>query len=101
MTIALVFGPIAASIFSTDESYVPNSTSTKTGTNLFCNIGLTVVGKPAAAVITSSPSFRALFPNREDVRAVTARRFAEEPELHNIACFMPITFANFFSNSSA
>ena len=31
------------------------STSTKTGTRPFCKMGLTVVGKPAATVMTSSP----------------------------------------------
>jgi hypothetical protein len=29
--------------------------STKTGVSPFCTIGLTVVGNPAATVITSSP----------------------------------------------
>ena len=35
--------------------YVGSVTSTKTGTRPFWTIGLTVVGKPAATVITSSP----------------------------------------------
>ena len=39
--------------------YVGMSTSTKTGTAPFWMIGLTVVGKPAATVMTSSPGFDA------------------------------------------
>ncbi|CAB4808736.1 unannotated protein [freshwater metagenome] len=35
MTIARVFGEIAACIFSAVASYVPNSQSMKTGINLF------------------------------------------------------------------
>ena len=54
--------------------------STKTGTAPNCAIGLTVVGKPAATVITSSPFLIALVPSFGDVSVENATRFAEEPE---------------------
>jgi hypothetical protein len=38
------------------------------------------VGKLAATVITSSLGFNAFSPNKSEVRELTARRFAEEPE---------------------
>ena len=52
-----------------------------TGTAPTCTIGATVVGNPAATVITSSPGLR----RREsgslaEVRAEIATRLAEEPE---------------------
>jgi hypothetical protein len=43
-------------------------------------MGLTVVGNPAATVITSSPGFNCLSPSSGDVSAVNAKRFADEPE---------------------
>jgi hypothetical protein len=43
--------------------------------------GATVVGKPAATVITSSPLKICLSPSKGEVKAINARRFAEEPEL--------------------
>ena len=48
--------------------------------------GLTVVGKPAATVITSSPGRSRRSPSFGEVRADSARRLAEEPELHSRAC---------------
>ena len=56
-------------------------TSTKTGTRLFCRIGLTVVGNPAAQVMTSSPGLSALARSIGEVSAVIASRLADEPEL--------------------
>ena len=54
----------------------------KTGTNPFCKIGATVVGKPAAQVMTSSPAnslfFSGIF---ELVRADNASKLAEEPDV--------------------
>ncbi len=64
-------------------------------------IGATVVGKAAATVMTSSPFFIFLSPSFEDVRAMNARRFAEEPELVREQCFTPRKSANSFSNLSA
>ncbi len=64
-------------------------------------MGLTVVGKPAATVITSSPSFSARSFKRGDVSAVSASRLALEPELQSSACFMPMTWAKSVSNCSA
>ena len=68
---------------------MPSSTSTKTGTSPLSTIGLTVVGKPAATVITSSPGCRRRSPSFGEVRAETASRFADEPELQRIACRTP------------
>ncbi len=48
-------------------------------------IGLTVVGKPAATVITSSPGLSRRSPSFGEVRAVTASRSADEPELTSVA----------------
>ena len=44
-------------------------------------MGATVVGNPAAAVMTSSPGLIWRGPSFELVRAAQARRLAEEPEL--------------------
>ncbi len=60
-------------------------------------IGLTVVGNPAATVMTSSPGFNRRFPSRGEVRALTASRLADEPELTRRACWTPMNAANFFS----
>ena len=65
-----------------------------------CTIGLTVVGKPAATPITSSPFWIARSPNLEEVRVENATRFAEEPEFTVIRCLTPINSANFFSKRS-
>ncbi len=66
--IALVFGETAASILADSILWVGTSTSTNTGIAPNCIIGLTVVGKPAATVITSSPGLIALSPSLGDVR---------------------------------
>ena len=68
-------------------TYVPSSTSTNTGTARFWMIGLTVVGKPAATVMTSSPGRSRRSPSSGDVSALRATRFAEEPELTSIAAW--------------
>ncbi|OIQ75747.1 hypothetical protein GALL_425800 [mine drainage metagenome] len=47
----------------------------------FCSMGFTVVGKPAATVMTSSPGFSARVPSLCEVSAVKANRFADEPEV--------------------
>ncbi len=44
-------------------------------------IGLTVVGKPGATVITSSPGLTRRFPSFGEVSAESATRLADEPEL--------------------
>ncbi|CAM5444568.1 hypothetical protein SCALM49S_05933 [Streptomyces californicus] len=72
--------------------------STKTGTRPFWMIGLTVVGNPAATVITSSPGRSLRSPSTGEVRAVSARRFAEEPELVRCALRSPSRRANADSN---
>ena len=53
--IALVRGVIAASTRAGSMVKLIGSMSTNTGTRPFWKIGLTVVGKPAATVMTSSP----------------------------------------------
>ena len=55
-------------------------TSTNTGTAPYWIMGLTVVGKPQATVMTSSPRFTRRSPRRGEVRVMKAIRLAEEPE---------------------
>ena len=55
----------------------------------FWIIGLTVVGKPEAAVIISSPLFIFVSPKLSENKELKATRFAEEPELTGIVCFIP------------
>ena len=57
------------------------SISMNTGMAPICTIGLTVVGKPQATVITSSPGLIALSPSSGEVSAVMASRLAELPLL--------------------
>src|SRR5579872_1838044 len=64
-------------------------------------MGLMVVGKPAATVITSSPGLSRRSPNFGDVRALMARRLADEPELTKDAQRTPTKRASLRSNSSA
>src|SRR5947207_430688 len=64
-------------------------------------MGLTVVGKPAATVMTSSPGKRRRLPSLGEVRALTARRLAEEPELTSEAQRTPRNRASLRSKSSA
>src|SRR6516162_48990 len=64
-------------------------------------IGLIVVGKPAATVITSSPGFSLRSPSFGEVRALTATRLADEPELTREAERTPTKRASFLSNSLA
>src|SRR5580698_6472564 len=64
-------------------------------------IGFKVVGKPAATVMTSSPGLSRLSPSLGEVRALTARRFAEDPEFTSDAERTPTNRANLRSNSFA
>ena len=98
--IAFVRGVTAASMASTAGTYVPNSTSTNTGTARFWMIGLTVVGKPAATVITSSPGRKRRSPSDGESSALKATRLAEEPELTNSAVSSSIRAASPASNPS-
>jgi len=61
-------------------------------------MGLTVVGKPAATPMTSSPFFIALSPSLGDVNVLNATKFAEEPELTVMTCLTPINSASLASN---
>ena len=79
--------------------YVGMWTSTNTGTRLFWMIGLTVVGNPAATVITSSPGLKPRSPSLGEVRHDRASRLAEDPELTSRACRTPNRAANLRSNS--
>ena len=61
--------------------HVPISQSKNTGVKPSVTIGLIVVGKPAATVITSSPYLTCLTPSLYDIREDNAIKFALEPEL--------------------
>ena len=63
---------------------------------LFCIIGFTVVGKPAATVATSSPSLICLSPSVGEQRVLNAIKLAEEPELTVIRCLTPKNLESFF-----
>src|SRR6266446_10579876 len=62
--------------------------------------GFTVVGNPAATVITSLPGLRALSPSLGEVRDANARRLAEAPEFEVSANRTPRNLANLFSKAS-
>src|SRR2546430_3985442 len=64
----------------------------------FWMIGLTVVGNPAATVMTSSPRRSRWSPSSRWVSAVMASRFADEPELRRSAQPRPSARANSGSN---
>ncbi len=96
--IALVFGEMAASIFEASMLCVARSTSTKTGTAPNCRIGFTVVGKPAATPMTSSPGLTARSPRRSEVSVENATRFADDPELTVIKYLTPRNAARRSSN---
>ena len=74
--------------------------STNTGMAPYCIIGVTVVGKAHATVMTSSPRFIRRSPNKGDVKAKNANKLADEPEFVNEQYFEPIHLAKRFSNSS-
>ena len=61
------------------------STSTNTGTMPCVIEGLTVVGNPVAAVITSLPGWTWRSRSKGEVSAEKATRLADEPELTVIA----------------
>jgi len=56
-----------------------------TGTSPFWKIGFTVVGNPAAAVMTSSPGRKRSAPSDGEVSAESATRFADDPEFTSTA----------------
>src|SRR6267154_6644512 len=64
-------------------------------------MGLTVVGNPAATVITSSPGFSARSPSFGEVNALRATRFADDPEFTSEADRTPTNRASLRSNSLA
>ena len=76
-------------------------TSTNTGTSPFWTIGATVVGKPAATVITSSPGLSCSSPSVGDVKVLSASRFADEPEFVRTALRRLSVLANRDSNFPA
>ena len=86
---AFVRAESAPSRSDTSTLYVGRLTSTKTGTAPYWMIGATVVGKPAATVMTSSPRPTARAPRSGDVSAIKASRFADEPEFTSEQCFTP------------
>ena len=98
---ARVRGEIASSTRSAVVLYVPSSMSTNTGTMPFCRIGFTVVGNPAATVITSSPGLSCSSPSVGDVKVLSASRFADEPEFVRTALRRLSVLANRDSNFPA
>src|SRR3989338_1694033 len=62
-------------------------------------MGFTVVGNPAARVITSSSGFNALSPKLSDVSVDNAIKLAEEPEFAVRTKFTPRNFPISFSKS--
>src|ERR1035441_7140096 len=64
-------------------------------------IGLTVVGNPAATVMTSSPARNLRSPSDGEVRHESAIRLAEDPELTSDAQRTPMNAAKSRSNSAA
>ena len=97
---ARVLSDRAASSMSTSMLYWGMVTSTNTGTAPYWMMGVTVVGNPAATVITSSPFLTRLSPRRGEVRAMKARRLAEDPELTREQYRTPRYSPSFRSNSS-
>ena len=71
---ARVRSPTASASFEGSTLYEGSSTSTKTGTAPAWMIGLTVVGKPVATVITSSPGRMRRSPSFGLVREEKATR---------------------------
>jgi hypothetical protein len=71
------------------------------GSLAYWMIGATVVGNPAATVMTSSSFFIRSSPNLLEVRAMKARRLADEPELTSDTYFTPRYFEKSCSNRSA
>ena len=97
---AFVFGDKASSSLVTSILYCGIVTSTNTGTAPYCIIGVTVVGKPHATVMTSSPLFTCLSPKSGDVKVINASKLALDPEFTSDTYFVPNCFPNSFSNSS-
>src|SRR5574344_20051 len=97
---AFVFLERAASSFETSILYCGIVTSTNTGTAPKFKIGVTVVGKPQATVIISSPRFTAFSFNKGEVSAMNAIKFAEEPEFTKEQKGTPKYSASCFSNLS-
>src|ERR1022692_792848 len=64
-------------------------------------MGLTVVGTPAATVITSSPGRSLRSPSDGEVRQESATRLADDPEFTSEAQRTPMKAAKSRSNSAA
>ena len=96
---ALVLEQYASSNCDTSTLYCGIVISTNTGTAPYCIIGATVVGKPAATVITSSSGRICLSFSSGDVNAINANKFADEPEFTSEQNVIPKYFANCVSNS--
>ena len=96
--IAFVLSDRASSSCATSMLYCGIVKSTKTGTAPYCIIGATVVGKPAATVITSSPLLICLSPKSGEVNVMKANRLADEPEFTREQYLTPKYSENSFSN---
>ena len=95
--IAFVLSVMALRTAFTSTLCVAISTSTNTGTHPFCTIGATVVGNPAATVITSSPGLIRSSPSFHEVSVEKANKFAADPETVSLESFLP----NFLASSGS
>ena len=95
---ALVRGLRADASCVTSMLSVTGSTSTNTGTTPCWMAGATVVGKPAATVMTSSPGRMRRSPSRGEVSVEKATRLADEPELTSRHSETPTNSARPFSS---
>ena len=98
---ALVFTLNASSSFVTSMLYCGMVTSTNTGTAPYWMTGVTVVGNPAATVMTSSPRRICRSPSSGAVNTEKAIRFADDPLFTRLAKRTSSHLANSRSNSSA
>src|SRR3981081_707981 len=98
---AFTLGLYASSRREPCIAVVGKVTSRNTGTRRFWKIGLTVVGNPAATVITSSPGFRRRSPSFGEVKALRATRLVAEPDLTGEGDRTPTNRASLRSNSLA
>ena len=84
---------------ATSRLSVSSSMSTNTGTNPTCNVGLSVVGKPAMGINTRVPLGK-LCP-RLEVSAAIISKLLLLPELVTIPFFLPNCSGNLCSKRNA
>ena len=97
---ALVLGPMAASILSASMLCVRRSTSTKHGDGTELDDGIDRGRKARRHADDLVALFDGAFPSLGEVNVLKATRLADEPELTVIRCLTPMKAASFFSNSA-